>query len=128
MIVFALSLSVIAGFASVAGIFVDHRRNRDLERRLEEAVRRADERLASAVIESTEHIEAWVRSNADEWQVTQLQTVADTLSQWSAETVAEIEALFASCRAIVKADTAALLGQALVEFEGRQPRGDGSDS
>ncbi len=124
----AVILSVGALLVAVASAVLAHRRNQDLERRLEAAVRESDQRLAAAVSESTDRIEAWVRSSVADSHAVQRQTAADTLSQWSADVVADIEALLGSFRATVKADTAALVGQALAEYEGRQPHGDGSSS
>lgn len=97
-------------------------RIRNLERRLEAAIRDSHQRLDTAVSVVTDRIEAWVRSSVDDSHAVQRQTAAD----WSADLVADIEALFASFRSTVKADTAALVGQALAEYEGRPPTGNGS--
>lgn len=124
----AVLLSLGALLVAVASAVLAHRRNQDLARRLEAAVRESDQRLAAAVSESTDRIEAWVRSTVAESHAVERQTAADTLSQWSADVCADIEALLGNFRAMVKNDTAALVGQALAEYEGRQAHRDGSSS
>lgn len=115
----AVIIGLGALIVAVAGVVLAQLRIRNLERRLEAAIREMDQRLAAATSESTNRIEAWVRSSLDDSHVAQRQTAAETLSQWSADVVADVEALFASFRATVKADTAALVGQTLAEYEDR---------
>jgi len=122
----AVIISLVALIVAVASGVLAQLRIRNLERRLEAAIREMDQRLAAATSVSTNRIEAWVRSSLDDSHVAQRQTAADALTQWSTDVVADIQALFASFRATVKADTAALVGQALAEYERRPPHGDSS--
>jgi hypothetical protein len=124
----AIILSLGALLVAAATAVLAHRRNQDIERRLDAAIRESDQRLTAAVSESTDRIEAWVRSTIADSHAVERQTAADTLSQWSADVFGDVEALLGSFRATVKADTAALAGQALAEYEGRQSHGDGSGS
>lgn len=116
-------LSLGALLVVVASAVLAHRRTRDFESRLEAAIRESDNRFSAAMSELTDRIEAWVRSSIADSNVVERQTAADTLSTWSADVVAEIEEVFGSFRATVKADTAAIVGQALAEYEGRKPDG-----
>ncbi len=120
----AVIIGLGALIVAVASAVLAQLRIRNLERRLEAASREMDQRLAAATAESTSHIEAWVRSSLDDSHAAQRQIAADTLTQFSTDLVADIQALFASFRATVKADTAALVGQALAEYERRPPHSD----
>ena len=118
-------LSLAALVLAIASAVLAHRRSQDLERRLEAAIRES-ERLATVVSESTASIEAWVRSSVAESKALEQGTTEETLSEWSAGVVTEVEALFESFRLAVKTDTAALVGQALAEYAGREPQGNES--
>jgi len=118
----AIVVSLGALLIAAASAVIAHLRHRDLERRLEEAVQESEKSLAHAVSESNDRLRAWVRSIVEDSNAVQIQTAADTLSQWSADLVDDVEAILASFRVTVKADTAALVGQALTEFEGQQAR------
>lgn len=121
----ALTFSVAALLVAVASGVLAHLRIRDLERRLEAAVQESD-RLAAALSGSTDRMEEWVRSTVGDSHAVERQAAEDSLIKWSGDVAANIEELFGSFRATVKADTAALVGQALAEYEGRQQHGDGS--
>lgn len=108
----AVILSLAALIVAIAGVRLAQRRIGELERRLETALAESAQRAEAAQSEATERVEAWARSEF----AAERETAANTLSQWSEEVFGDIEALFESFRATVKADMAGMLGTALSEL------------
>ena len=108
----AVILSLAALIVAIAGVCLALRRTGELKRRLETALAESAQRAEAARSEATERVEAWVRSEF----AAERETAANALSQWSEEAFGDIEALFESFRATVKADMAGMLGDALCEL------------
>ena len=123
----ATYVSLAALVIAMASAVVAHLRHRNLKRRIDVAVQESETSLAHAVSESTDRLKAWVRSIVDDSNTAQLETATDTLTRWSADLVTDVEAILVSFRATVKSDTAALVGQALTEYEGEQERAETFD-
>lgn len=108
----AIILSVAALIVAIAGVRLAQGRIGELERRLETALAESAQQSEVGRSEAIERVEAWVHSEF----AAERETAANTLSQWSEQAFGDIEALFESFRATVKADMAGMLGNALCEL------------
>ena len=112
----AVVLSLAALIVAIAGVCLTVRRTGKLEQRLETALAESAQRAEAARFEATERVEAWVRSEF----AAERETAANSLNQRSEETLGDIQAIFESFRATVKADMAGTLGNALSELAASQ--------
>ncbi len=108
----AVILSLAALIVAIAGVCLALRRTGKLERRLDTALAESVQRAEAARSEATERVEAWVRSEF----AAERETAANSLDQRSEEALGDIQAIFESFRATVKADMAGMLGNALSEL------------